>query len=91
MSDGSNGSQLPYGHAPLHRSLTEPLLIAGLPDKIAAALWTSVAGYTLILHQYAVLAVGVLLHAAVAAVTRWDPHFFAYWRRYRRGRRRLDP
>jgi type IV secretory pathway VirB3-like protein len=83
--------QLPYGHAPLHRSLTEPMLTAGLPDKFAVALWVSVAGYCAILHQYRLLLVGILLHVVCAAVTRWDPHFFAYMRRYRKGRRRLDP
>jgi type IV secretory pathway TrbD component len=90
VSEESNGS-LPYGHAPLHRSLTEPRLTAGLPDRFAVALWGGVIGYVLILHQFKVLLVGAVLHVAVAAVTRWDPHFFAYYRRFRSSRRRLDP
>jgi type IV secretory pathway TrbD component len=83
--------RLPYGHAPLHRSLTEPMLTAGLPDKFAVALWVGVGGYCAILHQWRVLPVGIVVHLACAAVTKWDPHFFAYIRRYRKGRRRLTP
>ncbi|MGA2451535.1 MAG: conjugal transfer protein TrbD, partial [Polyangiaceae bacterium] len=36
---------------PLHRSLVEPMLLAGLPRTVALVLWTSVGALAFGLHQ----------------------------------------
>ncbi|MDP9002641.1 MAG: VirB3 family type IV secretion system protein [Myxococcota bacterium] len=61
---------------PLHRSLVEPMLLAGLPRTVALVLWTAVGAFVLGLHQVWVLPIGLVLHIAAGAVTKSDPHFF---------------
>jgi type IV secretory pathway TrbD component len=61
---------------PLHRSLVEPMLLAGLPRTVALVLWTAVGALVLGLHQVWVLPIGLALHIAAGAVTKADPHFF---------------
>jgi type IV secretory pathway VirB3-like protein len=84
-------SELPYGHAPLHRALTEPLLTAGLPDNFAVSLWVAVAAFAIILHQVWALPIGVVVHLVCALVTRADTHFFLLVRPALLARRRLEP
>ena len=52
---------------PLHRSLVEPMLLAGLPRTVALVLWTSVGAFSFGLHQIWTLPVGIALHLAAAA------------------------
>ena len=59
---------------PLHRSLVEPMLLAGLPRTVALVLWTTVGAFALGLHQIWVLPVGIVVHIAAAAATRADPY-----------------
>jgi type IV secretion system protein TrbD len=61
---------------PLHRSLVEPMLLAGLPRTVALVPWTAVGAFVLGLHQVWVLPIGIVVHLAAAAVTKSDPHFF---------------
>lgn len=75
---------------PLHRSLTQPIMMAGLPRNLALLLWTAVAAFVLGLHQLWVLPVGGVLHGVFAAMARRDPHFFDVIVRAI-GQRRLDP
>jgi type IV secretion system protein VirB3 len=75
---------------PLHRSLTQPILLAGLPRRLALLLWTTAGAFALGLHQVWVGAVGVILHGIFAAIARRDPHFFDVITRAV-GQRRLDP
>ena len=51
---------------PLHRSLVEPMLLAGLPRTVALVLWTSVGAFALGLHQIWVLPLGIGVHARCA-------------------------
>ena len=44
---------------PLHRSLVEPMLLAGLPRTVALVLWTSVGAFAFGLHQIWVLPLGI--------------------------------
>lgn len=62
---------------PLHRSLVDPMLLAGLPRTVALVLWTAVGALVLGLRQMWVLPLGIGLHLAAAVVTRADPYFFA--------------
>jgi type IV secretion system protein VirB3 len=75
---------------PLHRSLTQPILMAGLPRNLALLLWTATAAFALGLHQLWVLPLAVLLHVVFAAMARRDPFFFDVIVRAV-GQRRLDP
>ncbi|MGD0679820.1 MAG: VirB3 family type IV secretion system protein [Polyangiaceae bacterium] len=76
---------------PLHRSLVEPMLLAGLPRTVALVLWTSVGAFAFGLHQLWVLPIGVALHLAAAAATKADPHFFDIVLVAIRTQTRLDP
>jgi type IV secretory pathway TrbD component len=76
---------------PLHRSLVEPMLLAGLPRTVALVLWTGVGAIAFGLHQLWVLPLGIVLHLAAAAVTKTDPYFFDIVILAVKTRRRLDP
>jgi len=75
---------------PLHRSLTQPILIAGLPRNLGLLLWTTTAAFALGLHQLWVLPLAIVLHLVFAAMARRDPSFFDVIVRAV-GQRRLDP
>ena len=76
---------------PLHRSLVEPMLLAGLPRTVALVLWTGVGAIAFGLHQLWVLPLGIVLHLAAAAVTKADPYFFDIVILAVKTRRRLNP
>ena len=69
-------SDVPGFHAPVHRSLTEPLLIAGVPPKIAICLGMAAGLFVLAWHVYALIPVIVIAHLAAVALTRRDPYAF---------------
>jgi type IV secretory pathway TrbD component len=76
---------------PLHRSLVEPMLLAGLPRTVALVLWSSVGALAFGLHQIWVLPLGIVLHAVAAAATQADPHVFEIVLVAVRTPKRLDP
>ena len=76
---------------PLHRSLVEPMLLAGLPRTVALVLWTGVGAIAFGLHQLWVLPLGIVLHLAAAAVTKADPYFFDIVLLAVKAQRRLGP
>ena len=76
---------------PLHRSLVEPMLLAGLPRTVALVLWTAVGAFVLGLHQIWVLPIGLVAHGAAATVTKADPYFFDVLVLALKTQRRLDP
>jgi type IV secretion system protein TrbD len=76
---------------PLHRSLTEPMLLAGLPRTVALVLWTSVGAFAFGLHQIWLLPVGFGAHLAAAAATKADPHIFDVLVLALKTQNRLDP
>jgi type IV secretory pathway TrbD component len=80
----------PSLEVPLHRSLTQPILMAGLPRNLGLLLWTATAAFALGLHQLWVLPLAVVLHLVFAAMARRDPFFFDVIVRAA-GQRRLDP
>jgi len=67
---------IPGFYAPLHRSLTEPMLIAGVPPQIAIGLGTVTGILVLAWHFYALVPVLVIAYLAAVAVCRRDPHAF---------------
>jgi type IV secretion system protein VirB3 len=76
---------------PLHRSLVEPMLLAGLPRTVALVFWTGVGAFAFGLHQIWVLPLGIVLHGVAAAATKADPYFFDILLVALRSQKRLDP
>ena len=68
--------EVPGFYAPLHRSLTEPMLTAGVPPKIAIGLATVTGILVLAWHFYALVPVILIAHGAAALVCRRDPYAF---------------
>ena len=76
---------------PLHRSIVEPMLLAGLPRTVALVLWTGVGSFAFGLHQVWVLPIGIALHLAAAAATKADPYSFDIVLLAVKTQKRLDP
>jgi type IV secretion system protein VirB3 len=76
---------------PLHRSLVEPMLLAGLPRTVALVLWTSVGAFAFGLHQIWTLPLGIVLHLGAAAATRADPYVLDIVLLALKTQKRLDP
>jgi type IV secretion system protein VirB3 len=76
---------------PVHRSLVEPMLMAGLPRTLALVLWTTVSAFAFGLRQLWVLPIGIALHLVCAAITRHDPYAFDVLIPALKAQKRLDP
>jgi type IV secretion system protein VirB3 len=61
---------------PLHRSLTEMILLGGLPRNVALLLWTASVALAFGMQQLWVLPVAIVLHVLLMALTRRDAFFF---------------
>ena len=76
---------------PLHRSLTEVILLGGVPRTPAILLWTTSAALGFGMQQIWVLPFAVLMHLVLVALTRRDPFFFEVFIRALKSPKRLDP
>ena len=61
---------------PVHRSLTEPILFAGVPRRIALLNGTLMAAFALGAQSLIAVPIGVVFHIVFALLTRIDPNFF---------------
>jgi type IV secretion system protein VirB3 len=75
---------------PLHRSLTEPILIGGAPRTVALMNGIVVAAIAVGLHNLWVIVFGVAFQMLCAALTRKDPHFFEVLHAHLMEKDRLD-
>lgn len=76
---------VPGFYAPVHRALTEPILLAGAPRTVAIANGTLAAAIGLGLRLWLVgLLLWLLGHALAAWVCRHDPQFMEVARRHLR-------
>jgi type IV secretion system protein VirB3 len=75
----------------VNRSLTEPIMFAGVPKAFALLLWTGALCIILGLYQLWFLPVAIALHVLFAALTKRDPHFFEIFLRAIRRQRPLVP
>jgi type IV secretion system protein VirB3 len=66
----------------IHRSLTEQILLGGVPRKIAILNGTFVAAMGLGLHSFYCLPIGLVLHLLAVATTKKDPQFFDCLKRH---------
>ena len=74
---------LPGWTVPLHRSLSEPILMGGIPRALAITLGTLAAAVGLGLQLWlAGLALYVIGHAVALWLTRHDPQFIAVFGRH---------
>lgn len=76
---------------PVHRSLTEVILLGGVPRTPAVLLWTIAAALGFGMQQLWVLPVAVVLHMVLVGLTRRDPFFFDVFIRALKSPKRLDP
>lgn len=67
---------------PIHRSLTEPILMAGVPHQIAILNGTFVSAMLFGAHSVYSLPFGIIFHLLAAAATKKDPKFFDAFRRH---------
>ena len=83
---------IPGWSVPLHRSLTEPILMGGIPRGLAVALGTLAAAIGLGLQLWlAGVAIYVVGHGAALFLTRQDAQFAAVFARHLRvARHHLD-
>jgi type IV secretion system protein VirB3 len=74
---------IPGWSVPLHRSLSEPILMGGIPRSLAIVLGTLAAAIGLGLQLWiAGLAIYLIGHAAALWLTRHDPQFIAVFARH---------
>ena len=88
----TGAEEIPGWSVPLHRSLTEPILLGGIPRGMAIALGTLAAAIGLGLQLWlAGIGVYVLGHAIALFLTRQDPQFGPVFARHlRTARHHLD-
>ena len=67
---------------PIHRSLTQQIMLAGVPREIAILNGTTVAAFGLGLHSYWSIPVGMVLHLLAVVAAKKDPQFFECFRRH---------
>jgi type IV secretion system protein TrbD len=76
---------------PLHRSLTEPILLGGMPRTVAIVLGTLAAAVGLGLRLWLPgIALWVVGHALAVWATRLDPQFMTVFSRHLKHRVLLD-
>jgi len=81
----SAADTVPGFAVPVHRALTQPMLLAGAPRAVAIANGTLSAALGLGLRLWAVgLIIGVIGHLAAAWAARRDPQFVDVVRRHLR-------
>ncbi len=69
---------------PVHRSLTTPILLAGVPRELAIINGTFVAALGLGLHSWYAIPIGLFIHVVAVAATKKDDTFFPIFRRMMR-------
>lgn len=68
--------------APLHRSITEKILLAGVPREIAILNGTIGAAFGLGMGSYWVVPVFIGIHLLSVRLTKADPQFFDVFKRF---------
>lgn len=67
---------------PLHRALTEPILLGGVPREIAILNGTFAAGFVLGLQMLYAIPIFFIIHIVAVFFTKKDPQFFDVFRRH---------
>jgi type IV secretory pathway TrbD component len=75
----------------LHRSLTEVIMIGGIPRASAILTWTIALAMGLGLRSWYAIPLGIFLHAAFYVLAKHDTHFLETFTRHFRYKRYLNP
>ena len=67
--------------APIHRSLTQTIMLAGVPREIAILNGTATAALVLGFHSLLGIPVGLIIHLISLHLAKQDPQFFYVYRR----------
>ena len=67
---------------PIHRSLTEQILMGGVPRAVAIINGTVAAAFGIGLQSLYVLPVSLVIHLAAVLMTKRDPQFFDCFKRH---------
>jgi type IV secretion system protein TrbD len=67
---------------PVHRALTQPILIGGAPRELAILNGTITAALVLGLQSILALPIGIVLHVLAVAAAKNDPYFLAVFKRH---------
>ena len=67
---------------PIHQSLTQPILLAGVPREIAIINSTIGAAVTLGLQSFYALPICLLVHWGAIFLAKKDPYFFTVIKRH---------
>ncbi|HHZ19833.1 MAG TPA: conjugal transfer protein [Firmicutes bacterium] len=67
---------------PIHRSLTEQILLGGVPRQIALLNGTLGAAMVIGLHSWIGIPICLFIHVIAVAATKKDPQFFDCFKRH---------
>lgn len=67
---------------PIHRSLTEQIMIGGVPKPIAIINGSIAAAFVLMLSSFYIVPVCVVVHVAARLAAKKDPQFFEVFKRH---------
>lgn len=67
---------------PIHRSLTQTILIAGVPREFALLNGTLTAALVFGMHSFLTLPLGLVAHVFAVGLTKRDPQFLQTFRRH---------
>jgi type IV secretion system protein VirB3 len=82
--------EVPGYQAPVHRSLTQPMLVAGVPPKIAISLGMAAAIFIAAWHIYTLAPIILIAYGAAVWACKRDPYIFSILYQ-NRGRHRYLP
>jgi type IV secretion system protein VirB3 len=69
--------ELPEGfEIPIHRALTTPLLMAGVPREFAILNGTLTMAAGMGMHQLWAIPIGLVIHLLARVAAKYDPQFF---------------
>lgn len=73
---------MPEGFSvPIHRSLTTPVMLGGLPRKIAILNGTIIISFVVGAHTLWILPIGIVSHLVLLALHRRDPDILVVLKR----------
>ncbi|MGI9286863.1 MAG: VirB3 family type IV secretion system protein [Pseudomonadales bacterium] len=76
---------------PIHKSLINPILIAGIPRDVCLVLWTVGAAMGFGMQEMWVVPFFIVTHIGLALLTSKDPYFATVYLNALKAPRRLDP
>ena len=77
-----DNQEIPGFEIPIHRALTEEILMAGAPRKLVFLNGTVAAVLGLALQSWYALPINVIIHLLAIYATKRDPHFLEVFQRH---------